>query len=150
LLREFPGAPDPTTQGMISLARGDTAQSRRSSLQSRRVRRGRVRGSDVDREFRRARLALALGDSAAAADELDPALRALPILGTSLFDEFAQITSLIRAFILRADLAANWGDTATAREYADAVATSWRGADSPLQPVVRRMALLARTTPIRH
>ena len=52
--------------------------------------------------------------------------------------------ALVRAMALRAKLAEDVGDTATARAWARAVVTLWSGADSYLQTTVREMARLAR------
>ncbi len=143
ILQTIQNAPDRTTQGFALLSSGDRIGAKLLLLSARRLRKGKQIGSDFDRDFRRARLALALGDTSTASLDLDRTLRALPLLGTSLFEQFEQITTLVRAFALRAEIAQRQGDPRTAREYATIVATLWKDADPSLQPLVRRMSSLA-------
>jgi hypothetical protein len=90
------------------------------------------------------RVWLALGDSVAAARLLSRSLDALSTLGSGLVDNVDQAASLVRAMVLRAELAAAAGDGATARRWGGAAADLWGGADdASLQQVVRRMRKLA-------
>ncbi len=96
----------------------------------------------IDATLQEAAVLLAVGDSAAAAAHLDAALSALPVLQLN-FDQVATTGSLVRAMVLRADLAARAGDRATAARWAASAATLWANADAPLQSTVRRMRSLA-------
>ncbi len=55
-----------------------------------------------------------------------------------------ELVHLVRAMALRADLAAQVNDSATARKWAAPVATLWSDADDFLKPTVARMQQLAR------
>jgi Tfp pilus assembly protein PilF len=84
-----------------------------------------------------------LGDSAQAAAFLDQSLGALPTQRTALLDEAPQAAGLVRAMVLRAELANAAGDAATARRWGEAVDALWGDAEPPLQPIVVRMRALA-------
>jgi serine/threonine-protein kinase len=137
---------DQTSRAYALLARGDSTAARTLLRSAQRMNEGRSAGTAIDRNLRRARLALVLRDTAYALRELDPTLRALPTLGLSLLEEVPQIVSLIRALALRAELAERIGDRATAVQCASAVVAIWSGADAVLQPLVGRMKVLARAT----
>ncbi|HEU4699460.1 MAG TPA: serine/threonine-protein kinase [Gemmatimonadales bacterium] len=93
-------------------------------------------------------LALQIGDTATAERRLDRLLGALStlneeILGAEAVASVPEAAGLVRCMALRARLATLRGDTPTARRWARAVVTLWRGADVGLQPIVGRMRLLA-------
>ena len=85
-----------------------------------------------------------MGDAAGAITRLDPTLNAIRSTASQDLAFTSQAGSLIRAMILRADLARQVGDAATARLWARAVVELWSGADPFLQPTVQRMQQLAR------
>ena len=89
--------------------------------------------------YQEAWLLLQVGDSAAAARQLDASLTALPTLNPYLLDDVQDAAFLVRAMALRSDLAANSGDERTAGRWAAAVSELWSGADAPLASVVARM-----------
>ncbi len=130
-----------------AVARGDPAAARARYDRVRTLRRWR-RPTDVaiSNTYGEAWLFLDLGDTAAAAAVLDSSLNNLPGLGGTLLDYVPQAAGLVRAMALRAELAAAAGDQRTARWWAQRVTTLWRDADAPLQPLVRRMRLLAGAT----
>jgi hypothetical protein len=142
LLAQGPEPADETSKAYRQLSRGDSAGARSSLRRIRRISEGKTLGTSIDGNFRRARLALALGDTTAAFAELDPVLRALPTLGPSLLSEITQASSVVRAFALRADLAAAQSDQTMAAQCARDVVELWKDADQPLQPVVSRMRAL--------
>jgi tetratricopeptide (TPR) repeat protein len=127
-----------------SLAHGDTATVRAGLADALRQAQ-QVSAGDIaiDYAYPLGALALAIGDSSAATRLVAEPLDALPTLGTGLLDYVAQSGGLVRAMVLRADLAASAGDQATARRWAAAVVTLWSDADAALQPVVDRMRGLA-------
>ncbi|MDB4874838.1 MAG: protein kinase [Gemmatimonadetes bacterium] len=143
LLAAMGDGPDEMANALSLLARGDTAAARVKLVEARRLREGKIPGTSVDANYRRARLALFLADTATALAELDPVLRALPTLGPMLLSRVTQIASLVRALALRAELAARRADHATASQCARAVVDLWGNADAPLQPVVARMRVLS-------
>jgi tetratricopeptide (TPR) repeat protein len=128
-------------------ARGDT-RAVRAYFDSLRVARAGGRPGDVaiDYTFLEAWLLTQIGDSAAATRQLDRTLDALPTLGTYLLSQPTQAAGLVRAMILRAELANAAGDRAHGRQWANAVATIWRNADPELQPFVKRMRSIAADT----
>lgn len=85
-----------------------------------------------------------LGDVSGAVARLDPTLRAIRFTSSQDLALSSQAGSLIRALVLRADLAHQAGDDETARLWARAVVELWARADPFLQPTVQRMQQLAR------
>jgi hypothetical protein len=96
--------------------------------------------------YQEAWLLLQVGDTAAATSELDATLGALPALGPYILDYVQDAAFLVRAMMLRSDLAARTGDTRTARRWATAVSELWAGSDAPLQSEVARMRRLSGST----
>ena len=82
----------------------------------------------------------------AAIAQLDRSLGALPGLSPSALQEAGSAAAIVRAMILRADLAAKTGDLETARKWATSVAILWSNADGGLQPEVASMRHLAGNT----
>jgi hypothetical protein len=108
------------------------------------------RAGDVspDVTYQEAWLLAAVGDTTAAIRKLDLSLGALPTMRNTLLDYVAQAGGLVRAMILRADLAQAKHDTLAAKKWAGAASILWAGADAPLQPVVHRMrAIVAGEMP---
>jgi hypothetical protein len=122
------------------LARGDTAGLRHDLAELREVRKD-LRPGDVafDGTYHEAWLLLAIGDTAEATHLLDLSLDALPTLGTYLLDQLPQVATLVRGMALRAQLAAESGDSGTAKRWANDVVVLWSGADRELQPIAVRM-----------
>jgi hypothetical protein len=84
------------------------------------------------------------GDVTGAIARLDPTLSTIRFTSSQDLAFISQAGSLVRAMILRADLAKRTGDETTARMWARAVVELWSGADPFLQPTVQRMQQLAR------
>jgi len=138
---------DRTTRMQKSFARGDrrTFQAIGDTIAVR-IRLRRPGDLSPDFTFQQAWLRAAFGDTATAMAQLDRSLRALPGLSASALQESGSAAAIVRAMILRADLAAGTGDMATARKWASAVAVLWSSADESLGPEVARMRRLASDT----
>jgi hypothetical protein len=89
-------------------------------------------------------LLAALGDTGTAIRKLDLSLSALPIWGPLILDNVPQAAGIVRAMMLRADLAHARGDASTAQKWASAASTLWINADRALQPDVKRMQSMAQ------
>jgi hypothetical protein len=83
-------------------------------------------------------------DVSGAIARLDPTLRAIRFTTSEDLAYISRAGPLVRALVLRADLAHQTGDEETARAWARAVLELWSGADRFLQPTVQRMQQLAR------
>jgi hypothetical protein len=59
-----------------------------------------------------------------------------------LIDQVPQVATLVRGMALRAELAAQAGDTAGSRRWAQHVVTLWSNADQELRPTVQKMQKL--------
>jgi tetratricopeptide (TPR) repeat protein len=129
-----------------ALARRDTAAVRDAFARSEAEQQGALPGDlSMEHVYHQAWLLLQAGDTATATAFTDRHLAALAALRrTVIFDAPVQTGALVRLMALRADLAAQAGDRATARRWAEPVAVLWRDADPELQPVVDRMRLLSR------
>ena len=105
----------PLNPALEAFQRGDAGQARRA-LAALHGRRSHWRAGSVaaDATFVEAWLMTQLGDSADAAAFLDLSLGALPTQRTALLTETPQAAGLVRAMVLRADLAHAAGDAATA------------------------------------
>jgi len=125
--------------------RGDTAASWSELV---RLRSEGQTGTDavqtIDMGFAIAWLMSALGRPDSAIAFLDPRLATLSRTPPQRFLEMYQAGALVRAMVLRADLAQRMGDRVTARQWALAVVTLWSGSDDFLQPAVERMEALVR------
>jgi hypothetical protein len=138
---------DRTTRMQEAYARGDRATFRAiSDTIALRVRMRRPGDLSPDFTFQLAWLRAAFGDTTAAVAQLDRSLRALPGLSPSALHEAGSAAAIVRAMILRADLAVKTGDLETARKWATSVAILWSNADGGLQPEVARMRRLASDT----
>ncbi|MGH7674179.1 MAG: hypothetical protein ACREMV_02815, partial [Gemmatimonadales bacterium] len=128
-----------------ALQRGDTAAVRRTLARIREVRgRARITGVAMFATYQEAWVYLALGDTGAATLLLDQSLDNLVALRTSLLNP-VDAAALVRAMIVRAELAEGAGDAARAHRWAEAAHVLWRDADVPeLQAVVQRMRTLSR------
>lgn len=133
---------DPLVGAEQALLRGDTAavRERLSYIQATR---GDLAREDLtfDGVLPEAHIWRALREIPTAAAHLDAPLSALPRLSLGLAD-MAPAVALVRAMALRAELAAEMGDRATARRWARAIAILWRDADPFLLTVVQEMQAL--------
>lgn len=135
---------DALTQAQRALLAGDSTRARAILVERRKRIAPFLPGViAMNGTYRTAVLALAVGDTAAAADQLDRVLRALPTLGTRLIWSPEQIGSLLRAFELRARLASMQHDTATAHEWANAVLTLWSSAEPELSARIASVRSIA-------
>ncbi|MCR4342067.1 MAG: hypothetical protein NUW01_19495, partial [Gemmatimonadaceae bacterium] len=98
----------------------------------------------INLSAREAALRLHLGDTATAVRILDMTLDAIPTISPSSFDHPLEWAMLVRAMVMRADLAASSGDANTAAKWARAVVELWRNADAPLKPTLARMERLSQ------
>jgi len=89
-------------------------------------------------------LLLALGDTAEATRLLDLPLNALPTLGAGLLDQVPQVATLVRGMALRAELAAQAGDSTEAKRRAGDVLVLWANADPEMQSTLERMRSLVQ------
>ena len=117
----------------------------RSLLEARRRSRGQDGTANItpDAVLAEAQLWLALGDSAAVREWLDPMLNRASWFEV-MFDSPWNVGALLRASVMRADLAMATGDTTVARKWAALPARLWQGADPELQPLVARMRQIDR------
>ena len=97
----------------------------------------------LDVTYQLAWLRSAMGDTAAAVNQLDRALGALPSLSASSLREAGSAAAAGRAMALRVDLATAQRDVEDQKKWARALADLWATADAPLQPVVTKMRALA-------
>ncbi|MGH7530657.1 MAG: hypothetical protein ACREMN_09775, partial [Gemmatimonadales bacterium] len=128
-----------------ALDHGDTV-SIRATLDSLERARADLRPGDVaiSGTLLEARVLLAIGDTGRATELIRRPLDALTTLGTGLLENVDQAAALVRAMVLRADLAGSRGDAATARRWAAAVIALWQDADDDaIQAVVERMRSIA-------
>jgi serine/threonine protein kinase len=131
---------DRTTRMQKAYARGDTVAFRAiSDTVAERIRKRRPGDLSPDFTFQQAWLRTAVGDTAAATNQLDRSLGALPGVSGAALQEPGSAAGIVRAMSLRADLAAAAGDRPATDHWANAVATLWANADPPLQPTVSRM-----------
>jgi eukaryotic-like serine/threonine-protein kinase len=99
----------------------------------------------LDFTYQLAWLTAAVGDTAAAAAELDRALGGLAGLSAASIREPASAAAVGRSMALRAFIAAARGESAEKTKWAQSLADLWATADAPLQPVVARMRALVAT-----
>jgi len=86
-----------------------------------------------DYTYQGAWLRAQVGDTAAAAAQLDAELGALPAFSSAVFDDLVGAASFPRAMALRSEIAAKRGETAVARRWAMALDALWGSADPPLR-----------------
>jgi hypothetical protein len=89
--------------------------------------------------YPRARLAAAIGDTAAAIARLDRTLHSVRRYDPKVLSEDMRTGPLMQAIALRADLAHARGDVPTSKRWARAVSLLWSKADAELQSTVARM-----------
>ncbi len=134
----------PITRAQIAYARGDR-RSALAVLDTLERNRASMRPGDmtVNLTVREATLRLHIGDTTTATRILDMTLNAAPTLSASIFEHPLEGAMLVRAMIMRSDLAVARGDVATSRKWAAAAAELWKNADPELGPIVRRMRAIA-------
>jgi tetratricopeptide (TPR) repeat protein len=135
----------PIARAQIAFARGELATAR-AILDSLDRDRETMRPGDmaVNLAVRHAAVRLNLGDTASAVRILDNTLEAIPTLSASIFGEHAlEPVMLLRAMVMRADLAAGT-DPAAARRWSRVVLELWRNAEAPLKPTLARMERLSQ------
>jgi hypothetical protein len=93
--------------------------------------------------YHEALLLLEIGDTSSASEYLARTLAAMRALRTSVVTEAPQAASLVRAMILRAEVAAKTGDMGTAKRWAEHVVSLWRNGEPEVESVVDRMRELA-------
>ena len=94
--------------------------------------------------YQEAWLLAAVGDTAAAVRRLDLSLSALPTWGNLILDHVPQAAGIVRAMMLRADLALATGDRPAAKKWGQAASALWANAEAPLQSDVRRMRSMSQ------
>jgi hypothetical protein len=114
------------------------------TLEERRI--GLVRAHEVTPDLLHAEAsALAtLGDARAALEWLSPTLDSISATAPQTLANVANAGTLVRAMVLRANLAAELNDRPAARAWARAVLTLWSKPDPFLLPTATRMRELAR------
>jgi tetratricopeptide (TPR) repeat protein len=127
------------------LSRGDTAGVRKDFVELARLRQN-LRQGDIafDATYQEARLLLSIADTARAIRLLDLSLEALPTLGTYLLDQLPQVATLVRGMALRAQLAAQAGDSTEAKRRARDVLILWANADPVVHSTLERMRSLVQ------
>ena len=127
------------------LARGDTARVRAQILQDNALNAKLYRAGDItpDAIYRDTRLLVLCADSAAAREQLDLALNALPTLNTYVLEEVPLTVSFVRMMGERAEIAGRSADAPLARLWGSAVVTLWTGSDPELKPTVEHLRLLS-------
>ncbi len=143
VLQDLAGDADWLARADAAFLRGDTATVLR---ELERVRAIRSRPADVppDALYPEAWLLAAMGHSADAAAWLDPTLAVLAETAPQTFADPVRSGALVRALALRAEVAAQLGDSIGARRWSAVVTTLWSDADAFLQPVVERMRQMSR------
>ncbi|HEX2202561.1 MAG TPA: hypothetical protein VHG91_04670, partial [Longimicrobium sp.] len=121
-----------------ALAAGDAAAAR-GALQGIAATRGERRPGDVSLDFvlAESELHLALGDTAAAVDELDRALVGMEALPRASVERVDMTGSLLGAMRLRARIAAARGDRPIAEHWRGVLRTLWAGGDPRLLATIR-------------
>ncbi len=127
-----------------SLARGDTAAVRAQFARLEDIRRSRRPGEvAIDATYLESRILLVMGDTAGAAHKLDLSLDALSGLTSGVLARVSESAALVRAMVLRTELAGFAADTLKQHQWARAVLNLWNDADPALGPAVDSMRVLA-------
>ena len=108
-----------------------------------RVRNRRPGDLSPDFVFQQAWLRAAVGDTVGAVKQLDRSLDDMSAINGEALREAGSAAAIVRAMELRAELAANTNDLASARKWSSAVLTLWTAADPELTPSISRMRMLA-------
>ena len=128
----------------LAFARGDRAAAKAGldSLWALR-REWRAPSLSIDGTYLEAALYADVGDTAAAVQVLEAALNAPLNLDTYTLTWITLPGNLVRAMVLRAQLAAAAGDAPVAARWANAVVALWSGADADLRQTVDSMRQLS-------
>ncbi|MFL5608421.1 MAG: protein kinase domain-containing protein, partial [Gemmatimonadaceae bacterium] len=142
------GMGNPFLDAQAAFAKGDLAGARRL-LATEGEYRATTRAADLtlDITYTGAWTLAALGERAVAIDWLDPVLNAAQLYPPEVISRPANAGALMRAMILRAELAHASGDAANARRWSRAVAILWADADPFLRPLVQSMHTMASARP---
>ena len=117
-------------RAVAALDAGNRERARRLSDSLAAFRTGMAPGEiTMDVVLQEAWLRATLGDKGGAAQSLDRALRGLSRAPVNLLKGATLATALVRSMKLRAELAEEAGDTATAQHWRQAVNELWRGGD---------------------
>jgi hypothetical protein len=144
-LREFAESNDLLAIPEVALLDGDTAKVRRHLAALRDQRRSLLpEYMKLEGAYPEAWLLDAIGDRQAALEFIGTTLDAQDRTNLEVLSTTVGMGALLRAMAFRADVAQRAGDPVTAKRWALAVTTLWRDADPFLQPLVKRMAVLAR------
>ncbi|HSB52859.1 MAG TPA: serine/threonine-protein kinase [Gemmatimonadales bacterium] len=126
------------------LHRGDTTALRAALDTIKTVRStGRPATVAVEAVYHEAVLSLAVRDTAGAIRQLDQSLNSLPAADHDFINRPAASGSLVRAMMLRAELAVRLHDLPTARRWAAGAAGLWAKADPGFQPGIDSMRRIA-------
>jgi len=97
--------------------------------------------------YQQAWLRMALGDTTRAIRQLDRTLEGLPGISTATLQEPGAAAGIVRAMMLRADLANAQGDRQTARKWESAVSALWEDADPAVRQTLVRPKRSAAVEP---
>jgi hypothetical protein len=124
---------DPLIRLHAAVRGRDTSQARAllRSLADQRINIS-FRDIGIDQVLQESLVSLAIGDSAAATAMLDKALTTLPGQSTRIISQVPSAAALMRAMLLRAEIARRARDLETARRWATPVAYMWERADPQL------------------
>ncbi len=142
--RAFPGGDLIEIQWALSQRDTAAVRTRLDTLvQMRRAQRTRV---SPWRLYQEVWLLLQVGDTATAGELLGRSFNrtALPTLSSRVIESPDDAVGLVRGMALRAELAAQVGDTAAAHAWARRVIALWSDASDELQPVLDRMMTMMR------
>jgi hypothetical protein len=103
-----------------------------------------VEDISIDMVFAEASLLHALGQNHKSSALLDGILLRLPRVQPDNLSRMGRSGPLVRAMALRAELAAEEGDTISAQRWASAVTVLWENGERSVQPLLRSMTQLAR------
>ncbi len=122
-----------------AVARGDTKGARGLLATIDSLRRGGLPGDvTIDAVYQESWLLAAIGDTARAAVRLDASLQSLNMMDVGMLEHPFTAAALVRAMLLRGDLATAMRDHTTAQLWQKAAAELWAGADEPLLTLVSR------------
>jgi hypothetical protein len=142
-LDEFARLPMPNNaiyRAQWDFARGRWSAAVEGLQRTRRATEGFLPGNtSADGILAQVTLALQLGDTSLAIQQLDAVLGALPTLGVFLVGSVPQATSLIRSMLLRAELAKRNNDRLTAKRWSTAVRDLWGQGDPEVKQFVDMM-----------
>ena len=139
------GRGDPLVDAMAADARGDRTAALRILSAAGRAHE-RIDPAEVSLEglLPEAWLLARLGRAADAITRVDPTLQSIARVPMDIMEDPVATAALVRAMVLRAQLADAMGDRKGAHDWSTAVRILWSAADPFLQPVVGQMRQLSR------